>query len=271
MKRVLQGAEPAALTRFRGRAPHGTWEQMRDDAHADGRSLYESIRAALIGSQRGLCAYCEICIGDNDPMKCRVEHFHPKSDQDPTCNWALAWGNLLAVCNGGSHPHVATPGFYLKPRTDNLSCDAHKDRMIQQRELTLPCEGAIVDPHLLPAFPSLVRVHFSTGALQPDARSCGACAPWPGNRHGSVEDLVAFTIRMLNLNCDRLRQARLVILRHVESQKKKLRQAGWEADVALGKLATQHFRPEWPAFFSTLRTCLGPAAEAHLRSLGFQG
>lgn len=112
-------------------------------------------------------------------MKCRVEHFHPKSDQDPACNWAPAWGNLLVVCNGGSHPHVATPGYCLEPTTDNLSCDAHKDRMIQQ--------------------------------------------------------------------------------------------AGWDTDVALGKLATQHFRPEWPAFFSTLRTSQRPAAEAQLRSLGFQG
>lgn len=271
MKRVLQGGEPAALARFRDQAPQSSWEQMRGDAQADGRSVYESIRAALIQSQRGLCAYCEIGISDNDPMKCRVEHFHPKSHQDPACNWALAWSNLLAVCNGGSHPHVTAPGFHLEPTADNLSCDAHKDHMIQQHLLTLPCEGAILDPRRLPAFPAFVRVHRGTGELQPDSPSCRACAPWADNRHDSVEELVAFTIRMLNLNCDRLLQMRLTLVRDIERQKKRLREAGQDAGSALAHLASRYFRPEWPAFFSTFRSCLGQAAEAHLQTLGYQG
>lgn len=219
----------------------------------------------------GFCAYCGISIRDNDPMKCRVEHSHPKSARDPACNWALAWTNLLAACNGGSHPHVATPGVHLEPTADNLSCDAHKDCLIQAKGLPLRCEGAFLDPRLVPAFPSLVRVHLGTGELRPDVASCHGCPSWPGHRHGALEDRGAVTIRMLNLDCDRLVRAWLTMVRHVENQKKGLRQAGWTANDAPGKLAPPHFRPAWPAFFTTLRTCLGPAADAHLQSLGFQG
>ena len=141
MKHVLKGAEPPTLAFYAQAAPKSSWEQMRDDPYFQGQQAYQDCRSACITDQKGLCAYCEIDIRDNDPLKCRIEHFHPKSDQTTAHNWALDWQNMLAVCNGGSIEYLTASGFYLPPRQANLSCDAHKDRMIQQGQLPACCEG----------------------------------------------------------------------------------------------------------------------------------
>lgn len=87
MKRVQRGSEPTQLAVYRATNSTVTWEQMRADAQ--GRAVYESTRAQLIDEQGGLCAFCGIDIRDNDSLKCRIEHFHPKSDASATHNWAL--------------------------------------------------------------------------------------------------------------------------------------------------------------------------------------
>lgn len=157
MKRVLKGDEPVTLTTYRNAAPLSSWEQMKTDPHNGGQQAYADCRRDGIQDQKGLCAYCEIDIRDNNPLKCRVEHFHPKSDTITSHNWALDWQNMLTVCNGGNNPHIANSGFHLKPTDENLSCDAHKDRMIQTKRLAKDCEGWILNPLQLEAFPSLLK------------------------------------------------------------------------------------------------------------------
>lgn len=78
-------------------------------------------------------------------------------------------------------------------------------------------------------------------------------------------------IDMLNLNCDQLCNARLTIIRDIERNKKKQREAGFSAHQGLGNLAVHYLRQRWPGFFSTIRLCLGTAAEMHLANLGYQG
>ena len=175
MKRVLKGVEPLALIRFRSAVPTGTWEDMKDDPYFNGRQAYQDCRSQCIMDQGGLCAYCEIGIHDNDPLKCRVEHFHPKSDiTNPGHNWALDWQNMLGVCNGGSNPHVSDPNYHKKPTSDNLSCDAYKDRMITEGKLPQQCEGLILNPLQIGAIPSLFRIDKMTGFLYPDSVHCAA-------------------------------------------------------------------------------------------------
>lgn len=271
MKRVLKGNEPTSLTNYRKTEPQSSWQQMKDDPFSGGKKAYLDCRENLIDGQGGLCAYCEIDIRDNNPLKCRVEHFHPKSDITPGHNWALDWVNLLGVCAGGSYAYNSEPGHHLEPTDENLSCDAHKDRMIQSGKLLDKCEGWILNPVQLVAFPSLFRLEISSGKLTADPTTCAASAPLPGNEHATVEALVEHTIAMLNLNCDRLNQARKIILWDIERNIKKQRDAGLSPQHGMMNLAQRYFRLQWQGFFTTIRFRLGDAAESRLAEIHFQG
>lgn len=270
LKDVPREAEPAQLTAYRNAAPDSNWEQMRTDTLFNGPVAYTTCRTQLISDQGGLCAFCEIGIHENDPLKCRVEHFHPKADISPVHNWALDWNNLLAVCSGGSWKHASAP-YALEPLSENLSCDAHKDRMIQAGVLPQQCEGWIINPLDLPRLPLLFRLERSTGKLFPNEVACATFTVWPGNQHTDVQELVQHTIKMLNLNCERLSTARLTISREIERNKKRQRDAGFSAQQGLRNLAERYFRQRWPDFFTTIRLCLGDTADQYLTDSGYRG
>lgn len=267
MKQLSRSDDPAELAEYRAAKPASTWDQMRGEA--EGRVVYEIVRRQLINGQGGLCAFCEIGLHDHNPLKCRVEHFHPKSDTSTAHNWALDWQNMLAVCMGGSQRHQQPP-HALEPLPENLSCDAYKDQMINLGNLAEHCEGWIIDPMGLPAFPSLFFLEKSTGRLLPDEDMCSGIALL-GNKHQGTRALVQHTIDMLNLNCDRLCEARVRVLWDIERRKKSLRQQGIQPQRGLRDLAEHYFRPRWPDFFTTIRLSLGVAAEQYLTDIGFQG
>ncbi|WP_458725457.1 retron system putative HNH endonuclease [Pseudomonas mandelii] len=267
MKRVIRLDEPAELAEYRAANPLSSWEQMRGDAA--GRAAYETVRLQLLNGQGCLCGFCEIGIHDLDPLKCRVEHFHPKSDTSTAHNWALDWYNFIAVCMGGSQRYLQAP-YTLEPLPENLSCDAHKDQMITAGRLTEYCEGWIIDPLDVPEFPCLFFLVKSTGQLEPDEQAC-ADVTIPGNKHASTQELVRHTIDMLNLNCNRLCEARKRVLWDIERNKKSLRLQGIRPEQALRTLSERYFRHRWPAFFTTIRFCLGTAAEQYLTDMEFQG
>ncbi|MEA3332693.1 MAG: retron system putative HNH endonuclease [Pseudomonadota bacterium] len=271
MKRILKGAEPENLINYRNTNPDATWQEMQKDLSLNGQQASLDCRAQTISDQKGLCAFCEIDISGNNPLKCRIEHFHPKSDNTNQHNWALDWQNMLAVCNGGSRPEISDASFHMPPINENLSCDAHKDRMIQSGKLPENCEGWILNPLQLKAFPTLFRIEKSSGRITPDPASCMVCEPWSNNHHSNLENLVEHTITMLNLNCDRLKEARLKVIRNIEHNKKKQRQKGLSPKQGLENLAQRYFRKQWPGFFTTIYLCLGTAAETYLKNVSFQG
>lgn len=170
VKTVCKGTEPSTLAHFRSSRPKATWDQMCNDTQFGGQQVYKDIRSQVVRDQGGLCAFCEIEVRDNVPLKCHVEHFHPKSDKTSSHNWALDWNNMLAVCNGGCNPSISAPGFYLEPLDRNLSCDAHKDKMMQKGRLSSNCEGWILNPVHLIAFPRLFRIDL---AKWKDGTRCG--------------------------------------------------------------------------------------------------
>lgn len=271
MKRIRKGDEPVLLAAYRQAAPASTWEAMRGDALNRGQQAYVACRAQTIIDQGGLCAYCEIDIHDNDPLKCRIEHFHPKSDVTTGHNWALDWNNMLAVCSGGSQSALDDPSHYQKPLPANLSCDAYKDKQIQSGRLSAGCAGWILDPKQIYAFPCLFKVNAFDGTIEPDAHACISAPAWPGNRHASTLALVRHTIDMLNLNCVRLKDARLIVIRGIEKDKKRERDKGFDAGQGLTNLAERYFRRIWPSFFTTRRLRLGQTAEQYLQQNNFQG
>ncbi len=270
MKRVLKGNEPASLQKFRLAQPQATWDQLKNDPLNGGPLAYADIRLEANLSQGGLCAYCEIDIRDNDPLKSRVEHYHAKSHTGTLTNWALHWPNMLAVCAGGSY-RFGDPPHTLEPLENNLSCDAHKDRLIQGGKLPEACAGWVLDPLLLQATPSLFAINKTSGALRANDAACATAPSWPNNQHADVKALVEHTIEVLNLNCVRLCIARLSIIHDIERNKKRQRQAGQSAQQGLGLLAKYYLRKPWPGFFTTICLCLGVAADSHLQQINYQG
>ena len=270
MKRVLKSQEPAELDLYRQAAPESTWQQMKDDPYHGGQETYKICRSQVIGDQGGLCAYCELDIRDNHPLSSRVEHFHPKSDITPLHNWALDWNNLIGACSGGSNRLASSTGHFLEPLKANRSCDAYKNDVTQSGKLSEPCEGWILNPLQLIASPPLFRLEKSSGYLRADSQNC-APLTIDGNQHASTLMLVEHTIAMLNLNCDRLKQARLLIIRDVENAKKQERQKGFSPTQGLANLVQRYWRIHWPQFFTTQRLCLGEAAEIHLQAILFNG
>jgi uncharacterized protein (TIGR02646 family) len=247
VKRVLKSAEPQALAAFRTANPNATWEQMRDDALGHGRQAYQDCRAQAMSDQHGLCAYCESKLDPAKPHKCRVEHVRPKSHTATWHNLALDWHNLLAVCNGGE-----TEGSIATPLPANLSCDAHK------KDSTIE-----VSPLEIPAFPNVFAFDKATGHLMPDHAACAKVNIAPDKLERSMETL--------NLNCARLARLRRSVLFDMERRKKTLRGKRHTAQSGAPLLADGYFKNTWPEFFSTIRCCLGQAAEDSLHSINYCG
>jgi len=248
--------------------PEATWEQMRNDNSSGGYEVAHECRARSVQDQKGLCAYCEQEISSDDPLRCRVEHFHPKSDRDESHNWSLDWKNMLAVCDGGSWRIPEENVSY--PLPENLSCDAHKGRMIDIGKIPQNCEGRILNPLEAPAFPNIFTLDKGTGCLKADDTYC-IDVVIPGNTYETTVELVDQTIAILNLNCDRLTEKRILVVRNIEHNKKTLRKNGITPADMPSKLINRYFNKKWPEFFTTIRCCLGKAVDTYLESINYQG
>lgn len=263
MKKTNKTDEPVSLSAYRTANPNAGWDSFRQDHQ--GQS-YQAVKAALITDQQGLCAFCESSLGQAVDQQ-RVEHFHPKSDQgDPAKNWALDWNNLLAVCLGGSHATYTDHQQY--PTPDNLSCDAYKGYLVTQRRLSEACEGHLLNPLTMPAA-RLFKVNRRTGQIEADEQACANASFQGVNHQGSLVSLVGESIDVLNLNCQRLCDARLEVMHAYEGLIKKARNAGRKDIHQI--LAERWFSKPWPSFFSTRRDLLGATAEAYLKSVAYDG
>ncbi|MDR2892158.1 MAG: TIGR02646 family protein [Deltaproteobacteria bacterium] len=259
MKTLVKSPEPANLTAFRTANPDGTWDEMRHDALACGQEAVQDIYSQSILDQKGLCAYCECRIRTDDKLHRQIEHFHPKSDRSTDKNWDLDWQNMLAVCDGGSRAETK------HARQKNLSCDASKKNLVY--------DGVLLNPLAVPPFPNLFVVNRGTGKLKPDEKTCSGVIVLD-NQYGTTEALVKNTIEILNLNCSRLSDLRLMVVEAIENQKAQYRKKGVVPKDALRELSGRYFSqhlPSWPEFFTTIRCCLGQAAEEYLRSIQYQG
>jgi len=259
---------PRSLLDYAQAHPEDSWEQMRDNNAEGGYTAAHDCRDRAIQDQHGLCAYCEQKITTEAPRHRRIEHFHPKADQSGTHNWSLDWENMLAVCDGGGESSTAERKIHPLPA--NLSCDAHKDREIQAGNLPSNCEGYLLNPLCIPAFPNLLALDKGTGHFRPDYGSCST-VDYPGNAYNTTAELVRRTIAALNLNCERLAVKRRLLVVDIDKNKKTWREKGLPPAALPAALIRRYFKEKWPEFFTTLRCCLGPAAEDHLNSLNYQG
>lgn len=261
MKRINKSLPPNVLTQYESQNPTADWDSFRD--HNAG-SEYKIIKALLLKDQGGLCGYCETKVSALEVHKQRVEHFHPKSDTSNSFkNWALDWMNVFAVCLGGSDSDQSK-----HPLPINLSCDAHKDYLITKNRLPLACEGYVIDPLKLSAHPHLIDLDKATGKFIANKSACENFG-YPQNKYISTEELVSKTIEMLNLNCQRLCDDRLEVLKSYNQEVAKARKANDRE--GLHKLANRWFHEKWPSYFTTRRILLGSHAEAHLDHILYNG
>lgn len=270
VKRLTRIPETEEFEEYREKNPNATWEQMKNDGFNNGPQIFQNTRRALFTSQGSLCAYCELSVDfTNDPRGSRVEHFHSKSDAGEI-NWHLVWGNLMGACSGNTVKDLEEPAFRSPPKK-HLSCDAHKDQLIQTRKLDEACEGFILNPYDLPAFPNLFRVKPSSGELLPNAPACAASPRICEEQFGTNAKLVENTIKVFNLNCGRLCDGRKAVVRRLNIQLEEARLSGETKNHAERRLADRHLSDRWPQFFSTYRVVLANGFEEALKDMGYNG
>lgn len=159
-----------------------SWDEFR--SHNSGES-YRELRDALTQNQHGLCAYCEIAIRG---WRRQIEHVIPQSDDELGKAKALDIANMVACCMGGTVPD--DEDRYRRPVGHNTSCGQAKGSQNDE---------SFIDPRILPALPSLMRV-IDNGLIEADKNACQTA--------GFLPDHVTRTIEILNLNAERLRSAR---------------------------------------------------------------
>ena len=253
MKRVPKSVpEPPCLQDFRTTHPGGSWDEFRDS------DCYHVIREATRRDQGRLCAYCERLLPGDDEQ---IGHFHPKSDESlPRKNWALEWTNLWLACRGGDQVRTNDPGAYLPPVAENRSCDTAKEARV--------VDGQILAPDEVPAFPRIFRYRQASDAvlIEPDEQACAQA--------GIPVEKVRETVEVFSLNCRRLSDARLAVLRELNAHQKRLRDGGSLTPVRWQQLATRHLSRDgeaWKAFFTLRRWYFREVGEQCLREAGFDG
>ncbi len=270
MKKVKQlQSAPASLQDFMREYPYEkrnitNWKAFGNE----GGQAKSEIMQDLDKVQHGLCAYCEIELvkqTDKGPISDRqIEHFHPKSDIPSSIDWMFEISNLFAACRGGSQTHLFgdKSSFNddercLKPYQKNHSCgETKKDDNL---------DNIILKPSELPDSPSLFVVS-DDGAISVDEEACSQTG---------VEIIKAtMTIKLLNLDCVRLRNARQAIWEKLNDDLAvEWEHLGEEAtdddfETLLAQLAEEMltFEPNeaLPAFFTTIRCFFGVHAETVL-------
>lgn len=250
---------PNPLTDFAVQNPNATWEDFRNQA----RQSYNDLKLQMLAEQGGLCAYCEKKISHLDANKQRIEHFHNKSDISTAHNWALDWDNVLLVCIGGANPEDRK-----KYAPHHLSCDSHKE---QVKGLPEACEGWYINPTQIQTIVRLFDFDKATGKL---LVNCSACQQLANdnlpNKYGVDWCMLAEkTIEILNLNCQRLCDDRLEVLKSYNQMVKMIREK--KIQNGFQKFTQNKFSQPFPEFFTTWRSLLGKYAEDYLISIQYNG
>lgn len=240
MKRIraLPGSAHG-LTAYRNRrARSADWEGFRRTrAHTELLDELESL-------QHGLCAYCEIGLA---PFDRQVEHVVPKGSAGGASR-VFDPGNLVASCLGGTNRRLRRleedgAARFWDPPAKYRSCGQAKGNA---------SDAGFVDPRALPASPAAFRVG-PNGKIRVSREGCA--------RAGVDPEGVRRTIRLLNLNSERLRTARKIQWDALED--------AWKEDAdderALAEAARTELLPDETgrlrAFFTTGRSFFGSLGE----------
>jgi uncharacterized protein (TIGR02646 family) len=257
MKKINKSLSANPLTEFAKDNFTANWDDFRNHNQSVD---YKKTKSLVFNDQYELCAFCETKVIESH--KQQLEHFHAKSDKTETHNWALDWLNIIGVCSGGRDANKT-----IHPLPANLSCDAYKDYLITQGRLSISCEGYLLNPLYLSAFPCLFDLDKRTGELKIKDNYDGIDIE--SNQYDSTAKLIESTIEILNLNCDRLKSNRLEVLKFYNQEVKKMRENGDKE--GFKKLAERWFSQKWHSYFTTRRIFLSNHAETHLKRINYDG
>jgi uncharacterized protein (TIGR02646 family) len=246
MKKVLKSPEPEELKNYKKRYS----SQFKRYADLKKNRAFEKVRDTLASDQKGLCAYCEMSLHENNRS---VEHFIPCNQSTKENNYDLDWQNMLAIClpPGGMKDDDLENPQLLK---DSPCCGKKKDGDIPDSRLLNPLN-----------LPTLRLFKFSSkdGEIRPDEKAC--------EDSGIPIENVQFTIDTLELNVQRLKDQRLVVIDEIN---KELDDETIDINDLEEKIAVEELgngTGNWPRFFTTIRWVLGAGAERHLMNISYSG
>lgn len=268
MKKIIKTAPSREFSTYAENNPTADWNRFRALRQGD---AYALLKKQVFTDQGKLCAYCEASLKNVTVNKLRLEHFHSKSDNtDQNKNWALTWNNIIGVCVGGSEPKqdddaLTCNDTYTTP--ENLSCDSHKAYLESINQLSKNIEGFVLDPLSL-CNQSLFKYEIPTGKLIPNENAEEFYTPLHNN-FSTLEELIENTLKVFNLNCDRLTDRRKAIFINHQRLLKNAHRIGDRK--ILDKISERTFMNKWPSFFTTRRLIIGPCAEKYLTDSQYSG
>jgi uncharacterized protein (TIGR02646 family) len=211
MIRINKSVHTNPLIVFSELNPNSTWDDFRSCNNGESYKVLQSI---VFNDQNDLCAYCEVNT-KNIPLNRRLEHFISKSlDIYHHTNWS----NIIGVCVGGEDFETKKLGHV---HSQISSCDSHKSHLENlNNALNRDWTGLILNPLSIPSDHKLFNFNKRTGELSPNLAYCQINIV-QGNLHESTEKFVEETLRVLNLNCHRLCEARKSVFYSFERRVKK--------------------------------------------------
>jgi len=264
MKTCLKSDAPESFKQYQEDNPIATWEQFQNECQEGYKQLQEQLRK----DQGNLCCYCEIDTKKNSndgKDDFRVEHFHPKANKKDTTtnNWALDWNNMLGCCHGGTEPSVtdSKTRFISREKKNQRHSDVLKGNFIWDDEILNPLE--------IPAFPILFKTDRKDGILSVIDDNC---------KKANIDIVKAnncLDTKKLNLNSSKLKELRKITLDKLNSMLGQHVAEGLTDEQAITILVeSQLCKNEngyWNAFFTTIRSYFGKAAEIYLEKTHYHG
>ncbi|EOS9897832.1 retron Ec78 anti-phage system effector HNH endonuclease PtuB [Vibrio cholerae] len=243
MRRINKSTDSNVLTEYAAKFPDSNWDDFR--LHNNGES-YAAIKAKIFSEQYDICAYCEVGLKDEPNHNKRIEHFVSKSVISSSRNVHLDWFNLIGVCLGGTD--YKNREKYELP--ENLSCDSHKAHIEELSSIAdKDWNGKVLSPLSILQDHGLFDFDKVTGNLKPNLQACNEQVI-EGNSHETTLLLVEETIRVFNLNCERLSAARLKLFRQLQNKIKIARKTG---DRGIIERFVASWKRDFPLFFQTSR------------------
>jgi uncharacterized protein (TIGR02646 family) len=247
MKNVRKSPEIEELKKYKNQysSQFRRWKQLKKN-----KDTFDSIRDTLASDQKGLCAYCEMSLHENNRS---VEHFIPCNQSTKENNHDLDWQNMLAIC--------LPPGGVKDDDLQNSNLPHNSPCCGKKKDGEIP-DSRLLNPLTLPTS-RLFKFSSEDGEIKPNEIAC--------LKAGIPIENVQFTIDILALNVPRLKDQRLVVIDEIN---KELDDEMIDINDLEEKIAAEYFgngTGNWPRFFTTIRWVLGAGAERHLINISYSG
>jgi len=259
MKKVHKSKTvPIELKTYFDNNPNDSWETFKNQCQTGYRKVLNKIKQ----NQSGVCCYCEITFYDEREIRddFRVEHFHPKSDNNnPDINWNLIWTNLLGCCHGGSDKSVLKGERFIQNKNHR-----HSDVLKSEKNW----DDEILNPLEIPAFPPIFNVSLK-GKMSVLKENCIVC------NLDVIKAQNCLDSKKLNLNSPILKEWREAVIDNLRDEVNNLFEMTGDFENSVVEVISAHLSKDlnghYEAFFSTIRSYFKEDAEEYLKKVNYDG